>query len=178
MKLYFGHGVAGKEVEQKVEVNKMNINKMTQEQIEDIKDKEKILNEIDYKNDFHVEFATIMLMRGFGYTPEKTKDGNLEKCLGGNQDFFYYCEIGKLVEKYLSNPYNFNLLETKVLDTKEELFLSQIKNCATNMHCRLAFSKRVMDSAKKGEIKKDIFESVHSILKKCEDILGEKNEFI
>lgn len=156
----------------------MNLEKMTHEQIEDIKDKEKILNEMDHENDFHVEFATIMLIKGCGYTPEKTKDGNLERVLGHHDDFAYRCEVGKLLEKYLPNPYNFNLLETKVLDTKEELFLSQVKNCAINMHSRLAFSKRVMDSAKKGEIKKDIFESVHSMLKKCEDILGEKNEFI
>lgn len=152
----------------------MNLENLTNEQIKDIKDKENILNQIDYKNDFHMEFVTIMLMRGFGYTPEKEKDGHLEKSFGGNADFFYYCEIGKLVEKYIPNPYNFNLLKTTILDTKEDLLLSQVKNCATNMHCRLSFSKRVMDSAKSGEISNDICESVNNMIKKCDNILGEK----
>lgn len=151
----------------------MNANKMTKEQIEDIKDKERILNEMDHENYFHVEFATIMLIKGRGYTPEKTKDGEVERCFGDSYDFAYRCEVGKLLEKYLPNPYNFNLLETKALDTKEELFLSQVKNCAINMHSCLAFSKRVMDSAKKGEIKKDMCESVRRMLEKCENILEE-----
>lgn len=147
---------------------------MTSEQANDIEDKKNILINIDINNSFHHEFATIMLIKGFGYTSEKLKNGVVEKSFGGNKDFHYYCEIGKLIEKYLPEPYKYDLAKTKVIDTTEEIFQNQIVSCAENILFRLKLSEKILkdsNSERSVIMKKELEYQIE----KCKIILnGEK----
>lgn len=49
----------------------MKETRMEQYEIDALKSKRHILQNLDRRNLFHLEFATIMLMKGLGYTEEE-----------------------------------------------------------------------------------------------------------
>lgn len=157
----------------------MNQNEITKEEILDLKSKEYILKNINFKNDFHIEFVSIMLIKGFGYTPTDIKEKELEKIFRNDSDFKYRSEIGKLIEKYLSEKKNFNLLETKVLDTKEELLMPQIRSCAENIYSRLSFGNKIANTPKNIDIvddsMKELIKKVELRMEECLKILNNNN---
>lgn len=150
---------------------------MIQEEIEDLKNKKYILDNIDKENQLHLEFVHIMLFKGLGFTPTmlSSNDG-IRKAFGDKKDFQYCCEIGKLFESYnISSKYD--LIETQVLKLEDELFKSQILVCAENILGRLNFAMNVMRKAEEGEINEEIIIKTKKRVEECRKMLNLQGEY-
>lgn len=154
----------------------MKETRMTQYEIDDIKSKRHILKNLDRKNLFHLEFAAIMLIKGFSYTDEKDV-----QCFKEYREFDYFLEIGKLLNEYMPEKPHFNLLETKVLETTDPLLVPQIYSCAENIASRLKLAHTLIDDYLNGKtnvkgINEYVIKQNKKMLDDCKKILGDRFE--
>lgn len=147
---------------------------MNEEQIQDIQDKKNMLKIIDWNNEKEVEVVNIMLLLGLGYTKEKLADGRVEEVWGHKQDWFYHCELGKIIdnlniEKGLDKR-NYNILNEHLLITAEKLSKKQLKCCAKNMMRRLEMIMHLLEEPT--DVSDEIKEQTIKQFNKCNEVLN------
>lgn len=148
---------------------------LTEDQNKDLKDKKDMLINILNLNDKKdLDVANAMLLKGCGYRAEDLKDGRLQKIIGDKEDFHYRCEIGKMIDVYLSDDLKFDVAQLDILDTAKKLSTEQLKSCAENIKQRLKLAMKVIEEDEKKEthqVPKDFKDEVVSQMKKCNEVL-------
>lgn len=149
---------------------------LTEEQKKDLKDKKDMLINILNLNDKKdLDVANAMLLKGRGYRKEDLADGRIQKIIGDKEDFYYRCEIGKMIDIYLSDDLKFDVAQSDILDTAKKLSTEQLKICAENIKERLSLAMKVIQEDEKKEthqVHQDFKNEVISQMKKCNEVLN------
>lgn len=149
---------------------------LTEEQKKDLKDKKDMLiNILNFNDKKDLDVANAMLLKGRGYKAEDLKDGRIQQIIGDKEDFYYRCEVGKMIDIYLLDDLKFDVAQSDILDTAKKLSTEQLKSCAENIKQRLALAMKVIQEDERKEthqVPKDFKDEVVSQMKKCNEVLN------